>query len=135
MLVNILVGTGCYVSLYLLGYWWAFKDDYQKSGRSMIRDVAGLQLIEQTPNLATLVFTGTTQAAAIQWLPVPDWMAANLASWFGPQKIIGIMSMIAGNSFKKAWVDGSWNPISGLRDIASRIWRMPRNLWKSRSTA
>lgn len=87
----------------------------------MVRDVFGLQVIEQMPNLATLVFAGSAQAAVFEWIPLPKWVAANLASWFGPQKIVNFLAMATANSTKKAWVDGSWSPIAGIRNVWSRV--------------
>ena len=44
-------------------------------------------------------------------------LAANVASWFGPQKIINVVAMAVSNSLKRAWVDRSWKPLDMLRTI------------------
>lgn len=118
---SITASTVGYISLYCLGYWWAFRNDYRESKRSMIRDVFGLQIIEQMPNLATLVVAVPAQAAIFAWFPVPDWIGANLASWFGPQKIVNLLAMVTSNSTKKAWIDGTWSPIAGIRAVYDKI--------------
>lgn len=117
-----------YLGVYALGYWLAFRKDYKASGRFMLRDMAQLQLVEQTPNIVTVAFSGATQGLIMQFTNVPPVIAANLGSWFGPQKIVNLAAMVAGNSLKRAWVDGTWKPAAVARALLRRAGRISRRL-------
>ena len=110
----------------------AFRSDYKETGRSIIRDVARLQIIEQTPNIATVAAAGITQGALIGGTDINTVVAVNVGSWFGPQKIVNLLAMLTSNTMKKAWVDHSWSPIHVLRELAIKVWQIPKNLWNSR---
>lgn len=129
VLASLLGGTLGYVGTYVLGYWLAFRADYRLSGRSMVRDVVQLQLVEQCPNIFTLFVSGLTQGALMEVKVMPPVVAANLGSWFGPQKIINLAAMLAGNSLKRAWVDGSWKPLAAalrlVHGVAGLLKRVP----------
>ena len=113
-----------YLGVYALGYALAFRKDYKTSGRSMLRDMAQLQLVEQTPNILTVAISGGFQGILMQFSGMPPVIAANLGSWFGPQKIVNLAAMLAGNSLKKAWVDGTWKPAAVARGMLQRIGRL-----------
>jgi hypothetical protein len=92
----------------------------------MALDIVKLQLVEQLPNIGTVLASGLTQGALIGGAGMQPVLAANLGSWFGPQKIINLMAMLASNTLKRAWVDGSWKPLAVVRSLiqnASRIGR------------
>lgn len=115
-----------YISFYSLGYWITFRSDYRVSGRFMALDIVKLQLVEQLPNIGTVLASGLTQGALIGGAGMQPVLAANLGSWFGPQKIINLAAMLASNTLKRAWVDGSWKPMVVVRSLiqnASRIGR------------
>lgn len=103
-----------YISAYVVGYWLAFRKDYGASGRSMPSDIAKLQAVEQLPNVGTVIGAAVTQGALISAVDMPPLLAVNIGSWFGPHRIVNLAAMLAGNSLKKAWVDGSWKPRSSL---------------------
>jgi len=124
-----------YIGVYVLGYALAFRKDYAASGRSMVRDMMRLQLVEQTPNILTVVFSGLTQGALMQVSGMPPVIAANLGSWFGPQKIVNLAAMLAGNSLKRAWVDGTWKPAAAALGLLRGIGRLFRKLRLTRRAA
>ena len=106
-----------YIGTYVAGYWLAFKSDYRASGRSLGLDLIRLQLVEQSPNISTVVSSALTQSALIGSGGLSPVLAANLASWFGPHKIVNLVAMAASNSLKKAWVDGTWRPLAGIQSM------------------
>jgi hypothetical protein len=119
-----------YIGAYSIGYWVVFRKDYRESGRSMPFDVFRLQLVEQLPNIWTVVGSGLTQGALIRGTEMSPILAANIGSWFGPQKILNAAAMLTSNSLKKAWVDGTWKPLAliqrpvrGIRNTG-RKWQM-----------
>ena len=124
-----------YLGVYALGYWLAFRKDYKASRRSMLRDMAQLQLVEQTPNILTVAFSGVTQGIIMQFTSVSPVIAANLGSWFGPQKIVNLAAMLAGNSLKKAWVDGTWKPAVVARGLLRGVGRLFRKVRLTRKPA
>lgn len=124
VVVSLFTATAGYITLYYIGYWWTFRADYRNTERSVLRDVVRLQLIEQTPNIATIAISGVTQGALIGGTGMNPVLAANLASWFGPHKIVNLLAMATSNSMKKAWVDGSWSPVSSVRNMAGKIVKM-----------
>lgn len=112
-----------YVTAYVVGYWLAFRDDYRESGRSMPWDIARLQLVEQLPNVGTVIAAGLTQGVLISNTDVPPVLAVNIGSWFGPQKIVNVAAMLTSNSLKKAWVDGAWKPRAIAHAVAGGVRR------------
>ena len=119
-----------YIGSYFLGYWLAFRKDYSKLERSMGKDVVQLQVVEQTPNIWTVVSTAISQAALLETTDVGSdqfnaVFSANIASWFGPHKIINFAAMLTSNSLKKAWVDHTWHPLAGAKRLWRRLLRMP----------
>jgi hypothetical protein len=112
-----------YIGVWALGYWWAFRSDYRASGRSLVLDIVRLQLVEQAPNIGTVLVSGLTQGVLIGGTDMPPVLAVNLGSWFGPQKIVNLAAMAMSNSLKRAWVDGSWKPLAAVRNLIDRITR------------
>ena len=112
-----------YISAYVVGYWLAFRKDYGASGRSMPSDIAKLQAVEQLPNVGTVIGAAVTQGALMSAADVPPLLAVNIGSWFGPQRLVNIAAMIAGNSLKKGWVDGTWKPGASLWGAAGGVRR------------
>ena len=115
-----------YISTYFLGYWYAFRRDYATQERSMGGDVLKLQLVEQSPNVWTVISSAVTQAALMEKTDVGSdgftaVFSANLASWFGPHKILNLAAMLASNSLKKAWVDHTWKPFDRARGRVGRF--------------
>jgi len=110
-----------YVSIYSIGYWVTFKRDYATSGRRMGWDVIRLQLVEQSPNIPTLIPAALTQIALIEAGDVDPVVSVNVGSWFGPHKIVNFIAMVGSNSLKKGWVDGTWAPGETLRKLGGRI--------------
>ena len=106
-----------YISVYAVGYWLVFRNDYRQSGRSFFKDILGLQVAEQLPNLFTLVISSAWQGALIQFTGLPTWVGVNLGSWFGPHKIVNVIAMLFSNTVKRAWVDKTWSPGELLRRI------------------
>jgi hypothetical protein len=110
-----------YIGAYAFGYWLVFRKDYKASGRSMPLDIARLQLVEQLPNVGTAVAAGLTQGVLIGGVDMEPVVAVNVASWFGPQKIVNFAAMLTSNSLKKAWVDGTWKPLGFARNLVRRV--------------
>ena len=104
-----------YIGAYTVGYWVVFRKDYRASGRSMLFDIFRLQLVEQLPNIWTVVGAGVTQGALIEGTDMPPVLAINIGSWFGPQKILNVAAMLTSNSLKRAWVDDTWKPLAVLK--------------------
>ena len=117
-----------YVIAYFIGYWIVFRKDYRESGRSMPFDVFRLQLVEQLPNIWTVVGSGVTQGLIIEETDISPVLAVNVGSWFGPQKILNIAAMLMSNSLKRAWVDGTWRPLTVLRGTVNTFRRLGRKL-------
>jgi len=117
-----------YISVYAVGYWLIFRKDYSQSGRSFIKDILGLQVAEQLPNLTTLVISGAWQGALIQFTGLPTWIGVNLGSWFGPHKIINLIAMLFSNTIKRAWIDKAWSPPERLRAFFRRIRNFGRSI-------
>jgi hypothetical protein len=118
-----------YIGFYILGYWVAFRSDYRLSGRLMLIDIIRLQLVEQLPNIGTVVASGLTQGALISGAGMQPVLAANLGSWFGPQKIINLLAMLTSNSLKRAWVDDSWKPLAVVRSLVQGVSRAGGKVW------
>ncbi len=122
-----LVGSyGGYIGTYAIGYWLRFRKDYRASGRSMKKDVFGLQSAEQVPNLISLIITIAWQGFILEQTNVTPWVGINLASWFGPQKFVNLAAALFSNSLKKGWVDRSWLAPLWMRKTLWRI-RHPRS--------
>jgi hypothetical protein len=115
------VAVMVYIGAYAFGYWLVFRKDYKASGRSMPLDIARLQLVEQLPNVGTAVAAGLTQGVLIGGVDMEPVVAVNVASWFGPQKIVNFAAMLTSNSLKKAWVDGTWKPLGFARNLVRRV--------------
>ena len=124
VLVGILGSFTGYIGAYAFGYWFVFRNDYRESGRSMLLDITRLQLVEQVPNIGTVVISGLAQGALYENTEVPPVLTVNIVSWFGPQKIINVAVMLTSNSLKRAWVDGTWKPFSGLRNLGEKLRRV-----------
>jgi hypothetical protein len=112
-----------YITAYMIGYWVVFREDYRASGRSMLWDVFRLQLVEQLPNVGTVIAAGLTQGVLISSADVPPVLAVNIGSWFGPQKIVNVAAMLTSNSLKKAWVDDAWRPRAIAHAVAGGVRR------------
>lgn len=115
-----------YIGMYFFGYWFAFKLDYRSMNRSMPKDVVKLQLVEQSPNLGTVISSALTQAALIEGTDVgsdgfESVFSANIASWFGIHKIANFAAMAGSNSLKKGWVDHTWSPGAAMRKLAGKV--------------
>jgi hypothetical protein len=126
VLASVVGGGLGYVGTYALGYWFAFRADYRVSGRSMPLDVAGLQFVEQLPNILTVTASVLTQGALIAGTNLPPVVAANVGSIVAPHKIVNLATMLASNSLKKACVDRTWKPaalLSSYRQMPARLWR------------
>jgi hypothetical protein len=123
-----------YIGIYFLGYWYVFKRDYRASQRSMPKDVVGLQVVEQSPNLVTVISSAVTQAALMETSDMgsnglSSVFSANLASWFGPHKIANLAAMAGSNSLKRGWVDHTWSPRVAFHKFATQIARPFRATW------
>lgn len=114
-----------YIGTYIVGYWWFFRREYAGLDRSMGRDIVGLQVIEQSPNIWTVISAAVGQGLLMQTADVDAVVSANLASWFGPHKIINLIAMVSSNSAKKAWVDHTWSPGSAFRRLKWWVRRKP----------
>ena len=110
-----------YISIYVVGYLLAFRQDYIGSERSMALDILRLELVEQFPSLVGLVPAALTQAALIEAGGIDPIVSVNLGSWFGPQKIINLLAMVSSNSLKKSWVDHTWSPVVAGRTLFRRL--------------
>ncbi|MEE8469829.1 MAG: hypothetical protein V3S51_00690 [Dehalococcoidia bacterium] len=124
VLASILGSFAGYMGTYAVSYWLTFRGDYRTSGRFMILDIIRLQLVEQLPNVGTVVASGVTQGALISSAGMSPVLAANLTSWFGPHKIINLVAMATSNSLKRAWVDSSWKPLLEARSLVRRVVRL-----------
>jgi hypothetical protein len=129
-----------YIGIYFLGYWYVFKRDYRVSHRSMPKDVVQLQVVEQSPNLVTVISSAVAQAALMETANMgsdglSSVFSANLASWFGPHKIANLAAMAGSNSLKKGWVDHTWLPGVYLRKLATRIAKPFRAAWFLRKSS
>jgi len=109
-----------YIATWAIGYIVAFRKDYHRVKRPMWPDLVRLQLIEQTPNLITLVPSALFGWALISNAGVSPMVSTNLVSWFGPQKVINLAAGIISNATKKAWVDRTWSPSAITRRILRR---------------
>ena len=110
-----------YASVFVLGYWLVFRRDYRPSGRSVRKDILGLQVAEQLPNVATLILSSAWQVVLIDTTGWPVWIGVNLGSWFGLHKIVNVASMLFSNSMKRGCVDGSWRTPPHMRRILLNI--------------
>ena len=127
-IISSLIGsfTG-YIGVYIVGYWWFFRKNYRLTGRLMKKDIFGLQLVEQLPNVGTVLAAGLTHGVLVWTTGISSVLAANLASWFGPQKIINILAMILSNTLKRGWVDGSWKPSVRFQRLLHKMQYMGKN--------
>jgi hypothetical protein len=112
-----------YISVYIFGYWLAFRGDYRISGRSIKKDILGLQVAEQLPNAATLLLSSASQVWFIETTGWPTWIGVNLGSWFGLHKIVNVFAMLFSNTIKRSWVDGYWKPPAWMCGILGRVKR------------
>lgn len=110
-----------YVGTYIVAYQIAFRRDYKTGQRSIMKDIFRLQLVEQVPNIFTLIPAALMQGALMWGTAMPTLVAANVASIFGIHKIVNLMAMAGSNSMKKAMVDGSWNPAVRIRNAVAAI--------------
>jgi len=106
-----------YIATWCIGYFVAFRRDYHKLKRQIWPDMLRLQLIEQIPNLVTLVPSALSGWALTNKAGVSPMLSTNLASWFGPQKVLNLCAGIISNATKKAWVDKTWSPGAITRRI------------------
>jgi hypothetical protein len=109
-----------YIATWCIGYIVAFRKDYHRLKRPIWPDVVRLQLIEQIPNLATLVPSTLFGMALINNAGLSPMVSTNLASWFGPQKVLNLCAAVISNATKKAWVDKTWSPSAITRGILRR---------------
>jgi hypothetical protein len=109
-----------YTGVYAIGYWLTFRKDYRLSGRSMRKDLLGLQLAEQVPSISMAALSGVWQAMLISSTGVPTWVGVNIGSWFGPHKIVNLSASLFGSSLKRGWVDHSWEPSPRVRKFV--VW-------------
>lgn len=100
-----------YVGTYIPNYWCAFRKEYRGSDKSMLSNIVKLQGIEQTPNIINVISSASSQAGLMATGLNPV-VAANLASWFGPHKILNLLAMAGANSVNKAMVYRTWDPKS-----------------------
>ena len=109
-----------YIATWFIGYFVAFRKDYHKLKRPLWPDMLRLQLIEQAPNLITLVPSALSGWALTSKVGISSMVSANIVSWFGPQKILNLSAGIISNVTKKAWVDKTWKPSAITRGILRR---------------
>ena len=109
-----------YVATWFIGYFVAFRKDYHKLKRPIWPDMLRLQLIEQAPNLITLVPSALSGWALTSKVGISPLASTNITSWFGPQKILNLSAGIISNATKKAWVDKTWRPGAITRRILRR---------------
>lgn len=129
VLASTLASYSGYIATYVFGYIVAFRKDYLRSGRSrrsIAFDIFRLQLVEQTPNVITFLVSILSQGALIE-AGVSPVVSVNLASWFGPQKIVNVAAALISNTMKKSWVDRTWNPLAGMRRISMFLYRRKTN--------
>ncbi|MFO8102353.1 MAG: hypothetical protein R6U37_09375 [Dehalococcoidia bacterium] len=117
-----------YIGSFFLGYWLAFRKDYSTMDRSMGRDIVQLQLVEQTPNIWTVISSAISQTALLETTDLGSdefnaVFSSNIASWFGPHKVLNFAAMLTSNSLKKAWVDHTWHPMRRIYGLWRRIRR------------
>jgi hypothetical protein len=100
-----------YVGIYAISYWYTFRNApiYKSSKRDMKTTILELQVVEQTPNIFNFLVSASGQFGLMS-AGVNPIISANLASWFGPQKIINMLAMLSANSLNKAWVYETWKP-------------------------
>jgi len=122
-----------YIGVYVLGYWLVFRKDYKLSGRSIKKDIFGLQVAEQLPNASTLLLSSAWQVILIETTG-STWAGVNLGSWFGPHKIVNVFAMFFSNSIKRGWVDGAWLAPMWVRRILSKIGRFSRAIDDSKES-
>ncbi len=118
---------GGYIGSYFLGYWLTFRRDYSILERSMTGDIVKLQLVEQSPNIWTVISSAATQTVLMETTSVGSdqfnaVFSANMASWVGFHKILNLAAMLTSNSLKKAWVDHTWKPLAGVTNLWHRIY-------------
>jgi membrane protein YqaA with SNARE-associated domain len=111
-----------YIATWFIGYFIAFRKDYYRLKRPIWPDMLRLQLIEQAPNLITLVPSALSGWALTSEAGISPLASTNITSWFGPQKILNLSAGFISQATKKAWVDKTWKPGS----IARRILRRER---------
>ena len=99
-----------YVGTYIVAYQIAFRRDYKTGQRSIMKDIFRLQLVEQVPNIFTLIPAALMQGALMWGTAMPTLVAANVASIFGIHKIVNLMAMA-----------GSWNPAVRIRNAVAAI--------------
>lgn len=109
-----------YIATWFIGYFIAFRKDYYRLRRPIWPDMLRLQLIEQAPNLITLVPAALSGWALTSKVGISPLASSNITSWFGPQKILNLSAGVISNATKKAWVDKTWSPGAITRRI---IWR------------
>jgi len=109
-----------YIATWCIGYFIAFRKDYHRLKRPVWPDMLRLQLIEQAPNLITLVPSALSGWALTSKVGISSMVSTNVASWFGPQKILNLSAGIISNATKKAWVDKTWSPGAITRRILRR---------------
>ncbi|MFC1906162.1 hypothetical protein ACFLWJ_01595 [Chloroflexota bacterium] len=117
-----------YIGTYAFGYWLRFRKDYRVSGRSIRKDILGLQSAEQLPNVTTLIISIAWQGLFIQATGLPTWVGVNLASWFGPHKFVNLGAALFSNSLKRGWIDGSWLAPLWIRRFLGRVKHFGRSV-------
>ena len=109
-----------YIATWGIGYFVAFREDYHKLKRPIWPDMLRLQLIEQAPNIITLVPSALSGWALTSKAGISSMVSTNIASWFGPQKILNLSAGFISQATKKAWVDKTWSPTAITRRILRR---------------
>ena len=109
-----------YITTWCIGYFVAFRNDYHRLKRPIWPDMLRLQLIEQAPNLITLVPSALSGWALTSKVGISPLASTNIASWFGPQKILNLSAGFISQATKKAWVDKTWKPSAIPRMILRR---------------
>ena len=121
-LASVLASHAGYITTYAFAYIIIFRKDYHRRGQSIGFDILRLQLIEQSPNVITTLLTVLSQGALIK-AGLSPVVSANLAAWFGPQKILNWAAAIVSNTMKKSWVDRTWSPAAAARRIVRFLHR------------